>query len=208
MDQKDAQIEQGAHAEGSENQNNMASLLEKEGLGLDFPQAGEIRTGENASISPNQILVSVCKKSDGIITGRELEAIPADELAALESTGNSMSSILRTAMATRSSFTRARKSHGKNRRDVGAHRHPQQDCRIQQRRVDCPGGRFARLCARVANQPLPLGRFQRETPAKWSSMVGEEIMVVIEVDRTTAPIPNAPLPPKPAKRSGTGDRGV
>jgi small subunit ribosomal protein S1 len=84
MDQKDAQIEQGAAAEGTENQNNMASLLEKEGLGLDFPQAGEIRTGVVASISPNQILVSVGTKSEGIITGRELEAIPADELAALK----------------------------------------------------------------------------------------------------------------------------
>ena len=84
MDQKDAQIEQEAAAEGPENQNNMASLLEKEGLGLDFPQAGEIRTGVVASISPNQILVSVGTKSEGIITGRELEAIPADELAELE----------------------------------------------------------------------------------------------------------------------------
>jgi small subunit ribosomal protein S1 len=84
MDQKDAQIEQEAAAEGPENQNNMASLLEKEGLGLDFPQAGEIRTGVVASISSNQILVSVGTKSEGIITGRELEAIPADELAALK----------------------------------------------------------------------------------------------------------------------------
>ena len=84
MDQKDAQIEQEAAAEGPENQNNMASLLEKEGLGLDFPQAGEIRTGVVASISPNQILVSVGTKSEGIITGRELEAIPADELAELK----------------------------------------------------------------------------------------------------------------------------
>ena len=84
MDQKDAQIEQEAAAEGPENQNNMASLLEKEGLGLDFPQAGEIRTGVVASISPNQILVSVGTKSEGIITGRELEAIPSEELAALK----------------------------------------------------------------------------------------------------------------------------
>jgi small subunit ribosomal protein S1 len=84
MDQKDAQIEQEAAAEGPENQNNMASLLEKEGLGLDFPQAGEIRTGVVASISPNQILVSVGTKSEGIITGRELEAIPTEELAELK----------------------------------------------------------------------------------------------------------------------------
>ena len=80
MDQKDAQLEQGMAAESpennAENHNNMASLLEKEGLGLDFPQQGEIRTGVIASISPSQILVSVGTKSEGVISGRELEADP------------------------------------------------------------------------------------------------------------------------------------
>jgi small subunit ribosomal protein S1 len=62
---------------------NMASLLEQEGLGIDFPQQGEIRDGVVASISPGQILVSVGTKSEGIISGKELEIIPRDELAAL-----------------------------------------------------------------------------------------------------------------------------
>jgi small subunit ribosomal protein S1 len=88
MDQKDAQLEQGKTGEvpenNTENQNNMASLLEKEGLGLDFPQQGEIRTGVIASIAPSQILVSVGTKSEGVISGRELEAIPPDELAELK----------------------------------------------------------------------------------------------------------------------------
>jgi small subunit ribosomal protein S1 len=63
---------------------NMASLLEQEGLGIDFPQQGEIRDGVVASISPGQILVSVGTKSEGIISGKELEIIPRDELAALK----------------------------------------------------------------------------------------------------------------------------
>ncbi len=87
MDQNDAQLEQGMTAENPENNadnHNMASLLEKEGLGLDFPLQGEIRTGVVASISPNQILVSVGTKSEGVISGRELEAIPSEELAALQ----------------------------------------------------------------------------------------------------------------------------
>ena len=88
MDQNDAQLEQGMAAESpennAENQNSMASLLEKEGLGMDFPQSGEIRTGVIASISPSQILVSVGTKSEGVISGRELEQIPADELAELK----------------------------------------------------------------------------------------------------------------------------
>lgn len=63
---------------------NMASLLEKEGLGIDLPQAGEIRTGTIASISPGQILISVGAKSEGLISGREFELIPPEEFASFE----------------------------------------------------------------------------------------------------------------------------
>ena len=40
-------------------------------LNIDLPKAGEIRDGIIASISEGQILVSVCAKSEGIITGKE-----------------------------------------------------------------------------------------------------------------------------------------
>jgi small subunit ribosomal protein S1 len=62
----------------------METLLDQEGMSLDFPQPGEIRTGVVASISQSQILVSVGAKSEGVITGRELETIPAEERAALQ----------------------------------------------------------------------------------------------------------------------------
>lgn len=65
-------------------ENNMASLLENEDFSIDFPKQGEIRQGVIASITPSQILVSVGTKSEGVITGRELEAIPEEELKALE----------------------------------------------------------------------------------------------------------------------------
>ena len=65
------------------NDSNMESLLKQEGLGIDFPTPGDIRTGVIASITPGQILVSIGTKSEGVITGKELEAIPADELAKL-----------------------------------------------------------------------------------------------------------------------------
>ncbi len=92
MEQNDALLGQGATpesnipAEGStNNQTNMEALLKQEGgLALDFPQAGEIRTGVIASLSPTQILVSVGAKSEGVITGRELEAIAESERAALQ----------------------------------------------------------------------------------------------------------------------------
>ncbi len=89
MDQNDALLGQGAVPESNpstehNNNVNMETLLNQEGLALDFPQPGEIRKGVVASISPTQILVSVGAKSEGVITGRELETIPTDVRAALQ----------------------------------------------------------------------------------------------------------------------------
>ncbi len=89
MEQIEAQLGPGdlpeniTPSEGSNNQTNMETLLNQEGMALDFPQQGEIRTGVIASISPTQILVSVGAKSEGVITGRELESIEAEERATL-----------------------------------------------------------------------------------------------------------------------------
>ena len=85
MDQNDAQLEQGAMPENNSAENhNMASLLEQEGLGIDFPQQGEIRNGVIASLIPGQILVSIGTKSEGMITGKEFEQIPSEELATMQ----------------------------------------------------------------------------------------------------------------------------
>ncbi len=78
MEQKDAQLEQAKPEQVQED--NMASLLEQEGLGIDFPKSGETRRGVIASITQGQILVSVGAKSEGIISGREYDLIPSEEL--------------------------------------------------------------------------------------------------------------------------------
>lgn len=84
MDQNDAQLEQEPAPEANQVENyNMESLLE-ESQGIEFPTQGEIRQGIIASITPGQILVSVGTKSEGIITGREYESIPPDELQTME----------------------------------------------------------------------------------------------------------------------------
>lgn len=59
----------------------MESLLDEQGLGWDFPKPGEVRTGVIATIGENEILVSVGAKSEGMISGRELEQIPEEERA-------------------------------------------------------------------------------------------------------------------------------
>lgn len=62
----------------------METLLEEEGLELDFPKKGEIRKGVIASIKQSEIFVSVGAKSEGIISGKEFEQIPTEERQALE----------------------------------------------------------------------------------------------------------------------------
>jgi small subunit ribosomal protein S1 len=88
MEQNDALNGQGGTSESNPQteatNNSMETLLENEGLGLDFPQQGEVRSGMIASISPSQILVSIGAKSEGVIAGRELEQIPAEEREAFQ----------------------------------------------------------------------------------------------------------------------------
>jgi small subunit ribosomal protein S1 len=62
----------------------MQSLLDEQGLSLDFPKQGEIRTGIIATIRENEILVSIGTKSEGVISGRELEQIPTEERSTFE----------------------------------------------------------------------------------------------------------------------------
>jgi small subunit ribosomal protein S1 len=66
------------------NSQTMESLLKEQELNIDLPQAGEIRKGHIASVSPSQILVSIGAKSEGLVSGKELEQLSAEERDALE----------------------------------------------------------------------------------------------------------------------------
>lgn len=68
----------------STNNQTMESLLNEQELSVDLPQPGEIRDGVIASISHNQILVSIGAKSEGVISGKELEQLSAKEREALK----------------------------------------------------------------------------------------------------------------------------
>ncbi|MBM3137782.1 MAG: S1 RNA-binding domain-containing protein [Chloroflexi bacterium] len=84
MDQNDTTQLSGEQQSENKEYKNMASLLKEEGLGLELPEAGEIKTGTIASISPGQIMVGIGAKSEGIISGQEFELIPPDIFAAME----------------------------------------------------------------------------------------------------------------------------
>ncbi len=63
---------------------SMETLLEEEGLGLELPKQGEVRTGVIATIGDSEILVSVGSKSEGVISGREVEQLSEEERAAFK----------------------------------------------------------------------------------------------------------------------------
>ena len=88
MEQNEALNGQGASnlqsdQQEANNSQSMESLL-KESTGVELPQPGEIRKGVIASIGPNQILVSIGAKSEGVIAGRELESLSAEDRAELK----------------------------------------------------------------------------------------------------------------------------
>ena len=73
------------NAQGDQNNNqSMEALLASESFGIDLPKAGEIRKGTIASISQNQILISIGAKSEGVVAGKELEQLTEEERAALK----------------------------------------------------------------------------------------------------------------------------
>ncbi|MQC25888.1 MAG: S1 RNA-binding domain-containing protein [Chloroflexi bacterium] len=73
--------------EEPKNQNtglSMEDLLNMGDLNLDMPKQGEVRTGTIASISDNEILVSIGAKSEGLIPSRELDQMSDEERAGLK----------------------------------------------------------------------------------------------------------------------------
>ncbi len=85
MDQNNA-LSGATNAQGEQanNHQTMESLLESEAINIDLPQAGEMRTGTIASVGPNQILISIGAKSEGVVAGRELEQLTEEERAELQ----------------------------------------------------------------------------------------------------------------------------
>jgi len=191
MDQNVTDNTEGVNPENTQNDNNMASLLEKEGLGIDFPTQGEIRKGVVASITPGQILVSVGTKSEGIITGKEYELIPSDELANLK-VGQEISVYVVNPEDSNGnlilSYMRAREEEGwKEVEDLLASKQSTHSTIIGYNKgglIVPIGG----LRGFVPASQISLSRrtgVSGETPEqRWGKMIGEKIDVcVIEVDR-------------------------
>jgi small subunit ribosomal protein S1 len=79
-----AEEENAVVVEETPEQQSMESLLEQEGLEIDFPKSGETRTGVIAAISDSEIMVSIGAKSEGVIAGRELDQIDPEDRAGFQ----------------------------------------------------------------------------------------------------------------------------
>lgn len=203
MEQNNATTGQGVETESERTQgtqpekqasqqaNLMETLLEEQGLDLDFPKSGEIRTGIIASLGENEILVSVGTKSEGVISGRELDQIPPEERSTFEVGVEIPVYVLMPEDSNGNvvlSYSRAREE-----KDWDEAEHLLKESETFESSIISfnKGGLIVllgRLRGFVPASQISLVRRANqsgETPEqRWGKMVGEEIHVrVIEVDR-------------------------
>ncbi len=169
---------------------SMETLLQEKGLDIDFPKQGEIRTGVIASIGDNEILVSVGTKSEGVISGKEKEQIPAEVLASFEvgqeipvyvltpedTSGNLVLSYMRAREETDWQEAEALKASGTSvDAKVIGYNKGGLIVPVGMLRGFVPASQVS-VMRRVDNEESP--------DSRWGKMVGEPIKVsVIEVDR-------------------------
>ncbi len=170
---------------------SMESLLEAEGLGLDFPKQGEIRTGVVATLGENEILVSIGTKSEGVISGRELEAIPAEERAALRVGDRIPVFVVVPEDANGNvvlSYVRAREERDWEEAEALLESNAVYDSKIigfNKGGLLVPVGRLRGFVPASQISMVRRASMSGDTPdQRWGRMVGEHIRVkVIEVDR-------------------------
>ncbi len=175
--------------ETSEPQPSMEQLLDEQGLEIDFPSVGEIREGMIAAISNSEILVSIGAKSEGVISGRELDQIDAETLenfkvgdtinvyvlSTEDRNGNLAVSYTRAKEAEDWDLVEQLKESGETYQGVIAgYNKGGLLVPIGQLRGFVPGSQISLM-----------RRTSGDTPEKrWSKLVGEPIEVaVVEVDR-------------------------
>ncbi len=194
IDEQDALNGQGGREDQFPVDNNhetMESLMRSEDAGLEFPSQGEIRKGVIASISTSQILVSVGSKSEGVIMGRELDQIPADEREALavgqeipvyvlnpeDQNGNIVLSYVRAREAMGWEQVEAMQESGESfEGKIEGYNKGGLIVLVHGLRGFIPASQISMTRRNMV---------QGDTPDRWAKMIGENITVrIIEVDRT------------------------
>jgi len=184
-------VESLSESESQAELHSMESLLEEEGLGLELPKSGEIRTGIIASVGENEILVSVGSKSEGVISGRELEHISDDEKEALEVGAEITVYVVTPEDANGNvvlSYSRARELQDWEQAETLLANSDPLDSEIigyNKGGLLVPLGRLRGFVPASQISLVRRSASTGDTPdQRWGKMVGEEITVrVIEVDR-------------------------
>lgn len=184
-------IKQGEQPGTNNNNQTMESLLNEQELNIDLPQAGEIRKGHIASISPSQILISIGAKSEGVVSGKEVEQLSAKEREALQ-VGQEVYVYVLSAEDANGNVVLSLKRAQDEISWEKVEKHLEENSVINSKII---GFNKGGLIASVeglrgfipSSQVSALRRIQStgETPEqRWQKMVGEPISVrVIEVDR-------------------------
>ncbi len=184
-------VEAQSESESQAEVHSMESLLEEEGLGLELPKSGEIRTGIIASVGENEILVSVGSKSEGVISGRELEHISDEEKDALEVGAEITVYVVTPEDANGNvvlSYSRARELQDWEQAEALLENSEPLDSEIigyNKGGLLVPLGRLRGFVPASQISLMRRSASTGDTPdQRWGKMVGEEITVrVIEVDR-------------------------
>ena len=176
---------------GTNNNQTMESLLNEQELSVDLPQAGEIRKGHIASVSPSQVLVSIGAKSEGLVSAKELEQLSAAEREALE-VGQEVYVYVISPEDSSGNVVLSLKRAQEQISWDNVDRHLEENSVIESKII---GFNKGGLIASVeglrgfipSSQVSALRRMQStgDTPEqRWQKMIGEPISVrVIEVDR-------------------------
>jgi small subunit ribosomal protein S1 len=169
----------------------MDALLDSEEYELEAPKRGEIRVGTIVRVTDSDVLVDIGAKSEGVISARELEQLPEDQRANLN-TGQEIDVYI-VRSGGRSGAPELSLSRAAEEQDWREAEQLLESKEIYEGEVTGfnKGGlivKMGRLRGFVPASQVSLARRRRadgESPEdRWGSMVGEHLVSrVIEVDR-------------------------
>ncbi len=169
----------------------MELLLEEEAYELETPKRGEIRTGVIARVTPNDILVDIGAKSEGVIPSQELEQLPPGKLETFDVGQEVTVYVVRAGDRDgmiQLSFLRAEEENDWQQAEELLESEQNYQGEIAGFNKGGLIVKLGRLRGFVPASQVSLSRRRRaqgETPdQRWGEMIGEPIVVkVIEVDR-------------------------
>lgn len=170
---------------------SMEELLAQSDMSLNIPRVGETRTGMVASVSDDEVLVSIGTKSEGLIPSRELSQLDEEERAKLV-VGEEITVFI-VSPEGRSGTMILSLQRAKEEGDWGDAEKLRDEKEVFEGQIAGynKGGLIVKLGSLrgfIPASQVSLTRrmsYQGDTPEqRWSAMSGENIMVrVIEVDR-------------------------